>query len=484
MKTTRRTVLKAAAAGAVSAFSGIVPGLAAAAQRLRVRRCVNDMKDGDPDLETYRDFVGIMLAKPQGDPVSWIGFANQHGDANDFKFCPHGDWYFLPWHREFVMMYERAASALTHNARFAMPYWDWTTLRDYPPAFAAPKHKGKANPLYVPGRNALKGPNALTDKIVGKPVMDAIYRETVYEAFGTSRNRKQTNLDPSWVPAGGGLQGTLERTPHNLVHNAIGAFMPESNSPRDPIFFMHHGNIDRIWATWNAMGRVNSTDPLWLGMEFKDNYIAPDGTTYTRGVKDLLDIAPLGYTYDRMPPKSAPLLRATRRDADMRALFDPKAPAHPQRIRKSNDTAATPGAPLSIPFSLEDRALLRAERPGTPEESREIVALISEIRLSDAVREIRVLVNHPQPSIDVPETDPHFVAHVSFLRHSHEGMQGHGKALPATIVNLTEALRNLAAKGDAPKDEVTVQLVPVPEPGAAEAAAVKVVPAIVEIAVL
>ena len=96
----KRTALKAVVAtGAVTAFSGIVPGLQAfAAQTLRVRRSVNTMALDDPDLETYRDFVGLMRAKPATERVSWVGFANQHGDENNFKYCPHGDWYFLPWH--------------------------------------------------------------------------------------------------------------------------------------------------------------------------------------------------------------------------------------------------------------------------------------------------------------------------------------------------------------------------------------------------
>ena len=150
---TRRTALKAVIVAGAAAFSGLVPGIKAfAAQTLRVRRSVNNMSLDDPDLETYRDFVGLMRAKSQTTKVSWLGFANQHGDQNDFKYCPHGDWYFLPWHRGFVEMYEKAAAVLTKNPKFAMPYWDWTTLRTLPAAFTDKQYKGKDNPLYVPGR--------------------------------------------------------------------------------------------------------------------------------------------------------------------------------------------------------------------------------------------------------------------------------------------------------------------------------------------
>jgi hypothetical protein len=71
---TKRTALKAAVATGVTVFSGLVPGVKdAAAQTLRVRRSVNSMRLGDPDLSTYRDFVGLMRNKPQTDRVSWLG---------------------------------------------------------------------------------------------------------------------------------------------------------------------------------------------------------------------------------------------------------------------------------------------------------------------------------------------------------------------------------------------------------------------------
>ena len=482
MATTRRTALKAAAAGAVTVFYGTVPGAGAfAAGGLRARRCVNDMKLDDPDLETYRAFVGLMQQKPQNQPLSWIGFANQHGNAQDYKYCPHGDWYFLPWHREFMIMYEKAASVLMQNPSFAMPYWDWTKLRDYPPAFSQPTYKGKPNPLYLKERRALKGPWALTDAITGPKVIAAIYRETVYEAFGTSRNPQQKNLDPKWVPEGGGYQGILERTPHNNVHNFIGGFMPNSNSPRDPIFMMHHGNIDRIWAYWNALGRKNSTDPLWMGMKFADNYLTPQGTPYSSGVSDLLDTKALGYTYDNMPAGLQAQATDTRRAANMASLFDPSATAKPLRVKKPNSTAATPGKVLSVPFKVQDTRLQSTENA----EPRDIVALISDIEVADSVSAIRIFVNHPSPTLDVPETDPHFVGTVAFLRHpkAGPGHEGH-KSLPSTIVSLTEALKNISGDKPIAADDITVQLLPVPQPGAAQSTAATVKPAAIEIAVL
>lgn len=495
----KRTALKISAAGAVTAFSGLVPGLQTAiAQGLRVRRNVNTMALDDPDLETYRDFVGMMRDKPDNTPVSWVGFANQHGNEKSFKYCPHGDWYFLPWHRGFVQMYENAAAVLMKNPRFAMPYWDWTTLRVLPDAFTSKEYKGKPNPLYVPGkgdkstmaRNDLSNPRyALTDSLVGPDVMEQIYAETVFEVFGTSRNPKQNNLDPKWVPAGGGNQGTLERTPHNNVHNNIGGYMPQSNSPRDPIFMMHHGNIDRIWAYWNALGRQNSTDPLWLNMPFTNNYIAPDGKFYSRKVSDLLSTSALGYTYDNMPKADNKKLDL-QRSANFAALLNPSAKAAGstlQRFKLGTPAAATAAAALNMSAVLGTKALQSVVTP-SPEKSsaapREVVAVISDLKIGVGVRAIRVFINRDTVNQDVPETDPNFVTTLSFLHHGAGDEHADHKALPSTIVNLTPTLRKLHRDLKLATDKISVQLLPVPYPDAAPGTPSGVTPASIEIAIV
>src|SRR5262245_55033649 len=50
-------------------------------------------------------------------------------------------------------------------------------------------------------------------------------------------------------------KGILEGQPHNNVHGAMGgeaglAFMVDFLSPVDPIFFLHHANLDRLWDVW------------------------------------------------------------------------------------------------------------------------------------------------------------------------------------------------------------------------------------------
>ena len=49
-----------------------------------------------------------------------------------------------------------------------------------------------------------------------------------------------------------GFRQALEGTPHNTQHNMLGGHMRSLESPADPIFFMHHCQVDRLWAMWQG----------------------------------------------------------------------------------------------------------------------------------------------------------------------------------------------------------------------------------------
>src|SRR5262249_44198603 len=70
----------------------------------------------------------------------------------------------------------------------------------------------------------------------------------------------------------------------------------------DPIFYLHHCNIDRLWASWNKCGRKNPSDPAFLGRTF--TFADTAGSAVTGKIADFLSIAPLHYTYDRFETPS------------------------------------------------------------------------------------------------------------------------------------------------------------------------------------
>ena len=109
----------------------------------------------------------------------------------------------------------------------------------------------------------------------------------------------------------GDVNGNLESNPHNKVHvevgghdGSIGGLMGDPGlAALDPIFYLHHCNIDRMWAAWNNAGNTNPTDANWLAGPAaigEREFIMPmaDGSSWVYTPKDVNDTYSLGYTYE------------------------------------------------------------------------------------------------------------------------------------------------------------------------------------------
>ena len=389
---------------------------------------------------------------------------------------------------------------------FALPFWDWTFDRQIPPAYSDATYNGKENPLYDPTRE-LAPTDSLSDESVGVEVMASIYAETDFEAFGTSRDPEQDSLDESWVTNGVGVSGILEATPHNLVHAQVGGTMRQPQTAQDPIFMMHHCNVDRVWAVWNAMGNANGTDPLWLDMVFRNNFVNTDGTAYSFAVRELLETEPLGYTYDLPSEASRLALSSLTSDArhrgDYAALFDDASDtARVSSARAENTASARLLAPLDLPLQIASGEILAAlggadttssslpfvgtgQRPGA---QKQIVAILREIvPPEDTSSEYRVFVNCDYLSRDVPTSDPHYVGTLGFFGTSkmHGGHAGHGERKPPSfLINLTGTLQRLARIGQIRKDELVIQIQPVPSENQPDKPVSPITPRAIEVAII
>jgi tyrosinase len=152
MTVSRRSVLLQGGVFGAGVIAASMPGLEALAQgQPPERRSLEGLAWNDPIVATYRDGVGILKQKASNEKLSWAGLSTIHGtDPDTYHFCPHGNWYFLPWHRAFVLTYERIIRDVTKNKDFAMPFWDWTANPTMPQVFLTPKTPdGKTNWLFV-----------------------------------------------------------------------------------------------------------------------------------------------------------------------------------------------------------------------------------------------------------------------------------------------------------------------------------------------
>jgi tyrosinase len=188
---------------------------------------------------------------------------------------------FLPWHRYMLMALEVQLQRVLDDVDFGLPYWDWAADGDLP----SPEQLG----------SALWGPNCMGGS--GSPVSDGPFAFDANDAnsfrvrvIGTSTGGLR-RTDRGLRRALGGSQGVptlpttaqaeaaVQITPydepawdantqlfrnvlegwvppelaphlHNRVHVWIGGDMGPSTSPNDPVFYLNHCNVDRLWSAW------------------------------------------------------------------------------------------------------------------------------------------------------------------------------------------------------------------------------------------
>jgi tyrosinase len=278
-----------------------------------VRRDIWTLDPGDPIVTWYREGVRVMKERHADQPLSWEYQAAIHGIPSGsgqrplYNQCQHAQWFFLPWHRMYVLRFEAIVRAAVEAAGgpsdWALPYWNYSlggkdaTL---PIPFRDPEVNGKANSLYVqqrrPGLN--EGQYTLHEKATSPRAALARPHFVGSAEFGGGENV------PSHQRAG--KTGRIEETPHNDVHVEIGGPYPgwmsyPETAAKDPIFWLHHTNIDRLWQVWNeAAGHADPTTGNWTEQEFELFDI--HGHKASMKCADVTSIAKLGYEYDHKGP--------------------------------------------------------------------------------------------------------------------------------------------------------------------------------------
>jgi tyrosinase len=485
----REFVIGAGGAALAGATSAKVLAQAGASQLL-VRRSVGLMQPDDPALGSYIRAVELMKALPGTDQRSWDRIVQIHVD-----FCPHSNWFFLPWHRAYLVSLERICRQVLGDPSFALPYWDWTEHRQVPAPFMAATIGGRPNPLLDSTREV--GPNEILGEMeVGRRVITRIMAQTEFENFGSGRPTGQNTIEARWqrVP---GQMTELEGTPHGNTHVFIGGDMGDMVSPRDPIFFLHHCNIDRLWAQWTALGRRNTTDPLWATFRFDGNFQTPQGdglTAWNVGVADVLDHTAFGYTYPDLPAPdgqqvvasaeafSRPRVLASAAatgTARVNGALSTKVTLTAAQPRREADTVsqvpASAGGKVNPNSVLFESPLLPADKGPAPAPAGDggagapgpvtasipdgqIFSLLQGIRASGArALRVNVFLNHPNPAGATAESDPHFVGTFGlFGLQSHAAHEGYN-----VKVELTEAVARLRRTNQLTGSQLDVQLVPV-----------------------
>ncbi|MED6130683.1 hypothetical protein PIB30_002794 [Stylosanthes scabra] len=424
-------------------------------------------------LAKYKKAIDLMKALPSDDPRSFTQQANIHcaycdGAYHqvgfpDLDLQVHNSWLFFPFHRWYLYFHERILASLINDPTFALPFWNWDAPggMQLPSIYADPKSS-----LYDKLRNPNHQPPTLIDlDFNGDPNdqgqvssnLTIMYRQVVSNGktstlFLGNPYRAGDDPDPGF--------GSLENVPHGPVHVWTG----DPNQPngedmgtfysagRDPIFFCHHSNVDRMWSVWKSLGgkRKDFTDPDWLesGFLFYDE----NKNLVRVKVKDCLDSKNLGYVYQDV---DIPWLKASP---------TPRRGTRSQKVAQGFGVGAAMAAETSrgvkFPLVLDSVVTTIVKRPRKSrskkeKEDEEEVLVIEGIEFERNVPvKFDVFINDEDDKAVGPN-NTEFAGSFVNVPHSHK--HKNKKMKTVLRLGLTDLLEDLGAEGD---DSVMVTLVP------------------------
>ncbi|HTB03325.1 MAG TPA: tyrosinase family protein [Bradyrhizobium sp.] len=429
-----------------------------------VRRDVMDMAASDRFFSDYGKAVAEMHKLKDG--RNWSAQARIHADN-----CHHGEVEFLHWHRNYIRFFEKICAKFSGNPDFALPYWNWSKNAGRIPApfFDRPElnvehwndpgqYVGKAwGRIDTVGRRGL-------DKTHG--LMDDPTRGGAFTLANINAIKRLPSID-KFHPA-------LEGQPHNTGHVIAGAtksgkggHIGSGLSPLDPIFWLHHCMVDRVWAEWQKSGHV-TPDPK---SDYSGQFFEADGAPAKANSTDVMDIANLGYTYDifQRPVSGFESVQVdAKKIDDLKQLLQPGAAqsigsAAYAGVSRVNAATSIDVAAPSIASRVTQLQALESATGTTG--GQHVLAVLSDIvppEKDDLV--VNVFVNCPYLSPSTPASDPHYAGTFSFFGASKD-MQGMSGMHSATyVVDITEAVRQ-AGLAD---DKVRVQLMPLTAAAGAE----------------
>ena len=447
-----------------------------------VRRDIWAVEQGadDPPWDAYTlgyaRAVGVMRERDPDDPTSWSYQAALHGTYRQpadplWNGCQHGSWLFLPWHRIYIWYFEQIVRSVVLEDGgpddWALPYWNYT---DGPPGSAAlpPGFRAETlpddspNPLFVPDGNRQAAVNA------GGALP------------GITTSTTQALRSTSFSPGFGGLprgpvhfanpHGLLESQPHDNIHVVVGGdltqvvcdegWMTDPNcAALDPIFYLHHSNIDRLWARWLAQGdgRANPTQDAWTDEAF--SFFDSNGVEQSTACAEVAELAGLDYAYDDMAPTPPPpreVVAAVGSDGDEL----PRPPGDGPEIASGGGTELGMD-PASVSLAPAPGAVPIAQAAADPETPR-VYLHLEDVESDGApgiVWEVRL---DPDGSRGDPDEA---VGAVSFFGrgHAHAGdpaAQTPGVKGERFIFDITDIVSRLEAAGEWDEDRITVSFHP------------------------
>ncbi|NRA64243.1 MAG: tyrosinase family protein [Pseudobacteriovorax sp.] len=233
---------------------------------------------------------GSFTADEVGDGLvsRWRAQAQTHE-----LFCDHGTWRFLPWHRAYLYYFEKYLRKVIRDD-FRLPYWRWDVDTNLPKEFL---DESISNELQLTPRRGT------TIALPGEGRLSETWWQGVPGDISSS---------PDFDSIGGDRfsNGLIESPSHNQVHVRVGGLMGRvPAAARDPLFWLHHCNIDRLWSVWMDAAIVRGFSRTlfpsediepWLTESYTNHFIDSDDKVVSGSTRESLFTETMEYNYDTM----------------------------------------------------------------------------------------------------------------------------------------------------------------------------------------
>lgn len=231
---------------------------------VRIRKNANTLTTAERDR--FLSAFARLNAQGLGRFTDFREMHTSEGDAQ-----AHGGPGFLPWHRIYLLDLERELQAIDRSV--ALPYWRFDEPAD---KLFSPNYIGRAD---FTGAVQFSSTNPLrfwtTDGVQG------FDREP---DFDTQNSRPHLRSESDTLDLGGPQNSyeqfrSMQGNPHGWAHTSFdGPINHPATAPRDPLFFLLHCNVDRLWAKWQEeYRRFDSSDPR----AYVPSSLFPDGHNLT-----------------------------------------------------------------------------------------------------------------------------------------------------------------------------------------------------------
>jgi len=258
--------------------------------RAEIRELINTDGTAKQGLQDYIDGVrclqktkGSKTGRNEWDEMSSVHYSN--------SMINHGYPRFLPWHRNFLLAIETAMSSCLGRS-VAVPYWN--------SGLDASIADGLMHsPLY----NFFGGDGSCVfNTTCAIPKKHCLSRKfNTGTTLATTEQIMQMIATSDFTKMYKSLEGFIHGSPHVF----LGGDMENMYSSNDPIFYMHHSNVDRIWALWQSLYPASASNYVGVNPVNRQSVTLSDSMSVSyaskyasdKTVSALLSISALGYSY-------------------------------------------------------------------------------------------------------------------------------------------------------------------------------------------